>query len=87
MVAGLSTGKPKYAAYEATLAKCETLGHELAAEFLRLADRDAEAYAGYSAALKMPRETEDQQNARKSAIPVGRAAQPPKRRWTASMHA
>jgi len=42
---GLSTGKPKYAAYEATLAKCETLGHELAAEFLRLADRDAEAYA------------------------------------------
>jgi formiminotetrahydrofolate cyclodeaminase len=68
MVAGLSTGKPRYAAYEATLAKCETLGHELAAEFLRLADRDAEAYAGYSIALKMPRETEDQLMARKMAI-------------------
>ena len=74
MVAGLSTGKPKYAAYEATLAKCETLGHELAAEFLRLADRDAEAYAGYSIALKMPRETEDQREARKQAIQLAARA-------------
>jgi formiminotetrahydrofolate cyclodeaminase len=82
--AGLSTGKPKYEAYEATLAKCESLGHELTAEFLRLADRDAEAYAGYSTALKMPRETEDQQKARKQAIQLQRPVPPPKRRWTAS---
>jgi len=68
MVAALSRGKPKYEAYEATLARCEAVGHELAAEFLRLADRDAAAYAGYSAALKMPRETEAQQAARKIAI-------------------
>jgi methenyltetrahydrofolate cyclohydrolase len=68
MVAGLSTGKARYEAYQATLAKCEALGHELAAEFMRLADQDAEAYAGYSAALKMPRETEDEQQARKVAI-------------------
>jgi formiminotetrahydrofolate cyclodeaminase len=68
MVAALSKGKPKYAAYEATLARCEAVGHELGAEFLRLADRDAEAYAGYSAALKMPRETEEQKLARQSAI-------------------
>ena len=74
MVAGLSTGKPKYEAYEATLAKCESLGHELTAEFLRLADRDAEAYAGYSTALKMPRETEDQQKARKQAIQLAARA-------------
>jgi methenyltetrahydrofolate cyclohydrolase len=68
MVASLSTGKPKYAAYESTLARCQAEGRELAAEFLRLADRDADAYAGYSAALKMPRETEEQQAARKDAI-------------------
>jgi formiminotetrahydrofolate cyclodeaminase len=68
MVAALSTGKPKYAAFEATLARCEAVGHELAAEFLSLADRDAAAYAGYAAALKLPRETEELQEARRTAI-------------------
>jgi formiminotetrahydrofolate cyclodeaminase len=68
MVAALSTGKPKYEAYESTLARCEAVGHELGAEFLGLADRDAAAYAGYSAALKMLRETEEQKTARRSAI-------------------
>ena len=68
MVAALSKGKPKYAAYDATLARCDAVGHELAAEFLRLADSDAVAYAGYSAALKLPRETEEQQGIRKTAI-------------------
>jgi formiminotetrahydrofolate cyclodeaminase len=68
MVAALSTGKPKYAAHEATLARCGAVGRELAAEFLLLADRDADAYAGYSAALKLPRDTEVQQAARRKAI-------------------
>jgi formiminotetrahydrofolate cyclodeaminase len=68
MVAGLSTGKPKYAAYESTLARCLVVGRELSAEFLRLADRDAEAYATYAAALKLPRETEAQQAQRRTAI-------------------
>jgi formiminotetrahydrofolate cyclodeaminase len=68
MVAALSTGKPKYAAHEATLARCGAVGRELAAEFLLLADRDADAYAGYSAALKLPRETESDQAARRKAI-------------------
>jgi formiminotetrahydrofolate cyclodeaminase len=68
MVAALSRGKPKYEAYETTLARCQAVGQELAAEFLRLADLDATAYAGYSAALKLPRETEAQQEARRTAI-------------------
>jgi len=68
MVAALSQGKPKYAAYEATLARCRAIGDELAAVFLRLADLDAAAYAGYSAALKMPRETDAEQAARRAAI-------------------
>jgi methenyltetrahydrofolate cyclohydrolase len=68
MVAGLSMGRPKYAAYQATLERCDKNGRELTAEFLRLADLDASAYAGYAAALKMPRETEEQQSARRAAI-------------------
>jgi len=68
MVASLSLGKPKYAAFETTLTRCKAVGGELAAEFLRLADLDATAYAGYSAALKLPRETDEQQTARRTAI-------------------
>jgi glutamate formiminotransferase/formiminotetrahydrofolate cyclodeaminase len=68
MVAGLSTGRPRYAAYEATLARCGAAGKDLAAEFLRLADGDAEAYAGYAAALKLPRESAAEQEARSEAI-------------------
>ena len=68
MVANLSTGRAKYAAYESTLARCGEIGRSLASEFLLLADRDAEAYAGYATALKMPRETEAQQAARRVAI-------------------
>jgi formiminotetrahydrofolate cyclodeaminase len=68
MVAALSTGRPKYADYEATLARCGDVGRSLGSDFLRLADLDAEAYAGYAIALKLPRETEAQQAARKAAI-------------------
>jgi formiminotetrahydrofolate cyclodeaminase len=68
MVAGLSMGRPKYAAYEATLARAEEEGKRLAGEFMALADRDAEAYAGYAAALKLPRDTDEQAEARRAAI-------------------
>jgi formiminotetrahydrofolate cyclodeaminase len=68
MVAGLSMGRPKYATYEATLIRAGEAGKALAAEFLRHADADATAYAGYAAALKLPRESEAEQEARKAAI-------------------
>ena len=68
MVSGLSTGRPKYYAYEATLARADAAGRQLAAELLALSDRDADAYAGYAAALKLPRETDDQIEARRAAI-------------------
>jgi methenyltetrahydrofolate cyclohydrolase len=74
MVAGLSTGRPKYAAYELTLARCAEEGRELAAEFLRLADLDATAYAGYSVAMKLPRDTDEQKAARRAAIAVAARA-------------
>jgi formiminotetrahydrofolate cyclodeaminase len=74
MVASLSTGRPKYAAYEATLARCGEAGRALAAEFLRHADADAAAYAGYAAALKLPKESEAEQEARQKAIRVAARA-------------
>jgi formiminotetrahydrofolate cyclodeaminase len=74
MVAGLSVGRPKYAIYESTLARCGEAGRSLATEFLRLSDTDADAYAGYAAALKLPRETESQREARRTAIETAAVA-------------
>jgi glutamate formiminotransferase/formiminotetrahydrofolate cyclodeaminase len=68
MVAGLSAGRPKYAVYEDTLSRADAAGTELAAELLQIADKDAEAYVGYAAALKLPRETDLQIEARRAAI-------------------
>lgn len=68
MVAGLSLGRPKYSAYEATLKRASAEGARLRADFQHLADRDAEAYAGYAAALKLPKDTEQQIEARRAAI-------------------
>ena len=57
MVAGLTIGKKKYAAVDAEMrelaVRAAALGNTLAA----LVDRDAEAYAGVSAAYKLPSET------------------------------
>lgn len=68
MVCGLSAGRPRYAAYEATLVRCGEIGHALAAEFLEIADQDSYAYAGYAAALKMPRDTDEEKATRRAAI-------------------
>jgi methenyltetrahydrofolate cyclohydrolase len=68
MVAGLSAGRSRFAAHETTLARCLELGRALREEFLRLADADSAAFAGFAAALKMPKETDDQQSARRGAV-------------------
>jgi formiminotetrahydrofolate cyclodeaminase len=68
MVAALSAGRPKYAQFESTITRAGATGRRLAGDLLALADRDAGAYAGYAAALKMPRETEAQVEARRAAI-------------------
>jgi formiminotetrahydrofolate cyclodeaminase len=81
MVASLSEGRPKYAVHAELHRTSEEVGHRLATRFLELADEDADAYAGYAAALKMPRETDDQVRARKAAISAAakRAAEVPLR--------
>lgn len=68
MVASLSEGRPRYAQHADLLAWARTTCTALADRFLVLADEDASAYAGFSAALKLPRETEDEQVARTAAL-------------------
>jgi formiminotetrahydrofolate cyclodeaminase len=68
MVAALSTDRPRYAAHAATHARAAMTGHELADRFLDLADRDSDAYAGFSGALKLPKETDDERVVRSAAV-------------------
>lgn len=70
MVASLSEGRPRYAQHADLLAWARVSCHGLADRFLALADEDAAAYAGFSAALKLPRETAEDQLARKIALQV-----------------
>ncbi len=68
MVASLSEDRPKYAAHAASHARHGAAGRELAARLLTLADEDADAYAAFAAALKLPRETDEEKAARTAAI-------------------
>lgn len=68
MVASLSEDRPKYAAYAASHAAHGASGRVLAARLLALADEDAEAYAAFAAALKLPRDTDVDKAARTTAI-------------------
>lgn len=68
MVAALSEGRPKYADHVDLLASAGAAGRQLAKRFLDLADEDAAAYAEFSKALKLPKETEAQKTARTTAM-------------------
>ncbi|MGK2851240.1 MAG: cyclodeaminase/cyclohydrolase family protein [Candidatus Limnocylindrales bacterium] len=68
MVARLSTGRQKYAEHEPLLAWAIQNGERLRIRFLALADEDAAAYAGFAAAMKLPRESDAQVTARKAAL-------------------
>jgi formiminotetrahydrofolate cyclodeaminase len=68
MVAALSEGLQKYADHVDILASAGAAGRQLAKRFLDLADEDAAAYAEFSKALKLPKETEAQKTARTTAM-------------------
>jgi formiminotetrahydrofolate cyclodeaminase len=68
MVARLSAGRPKYADYAATIERSEAAGAAAADRFLELADKDAAAYGAFAAAMKLPRETPEEQEARSTAL-------------------
>lgn len=79
MVAALSTGRPKYAAHEDLLAWGTRTGESLRERFLALADADAEAYAGFADALKLPKGTDTEIETRRAALQAAarRAAEVP----------
>lgn len=68
MVASLSEGRPKYAMHAAAHLQAKAAGQELVDRLLLIADEDAAAYGGFSAAMKLPRETPPEQEARSAAM-------------------
>ncbi len=68
MVASLSEGRPRYAMHADVHARAKSAGTELADRLLRIADEDAAAYGTFSAATKLPRDSEEQQAVRAAAM-------------------
>jgi len=68
MVAGLSQGRMRWAEHATLHAEAAETGRRLAIRLLELADEDAMAYAAFAAALKLPKETEAEQGARRAAM-------------------
>jgi glutamate formiminotransferase/formiminotetrahydrofolate cyclodeaminase len=81
MVASLSEGRPKYAGHAELHRRSHEVGRRLSVRFLDLADEDADAYAGFAAAMKLPRDTDAERSSRKAALSVAakRAAEVPLR--------
>jgi formiminotetrahydrofolate cyclodeaminase len=68
MVASLSIGRDKYAVHADLLAWAAQTGQRLSDELLAIADDDAAAYGGFAAALKLPKETDADRDARSAAM-------------------
>lgn len=71
MVARLSLDRPKYEPYRATNERALAAAERSRVRLLELADADAAAYGRFSAAMKMPRETDEQQRERGELMRAG----------------
>ena len=78
MVASLSD-RPKYAEHAELHRSAKESGRRLAGRLLDLADEDSTAYAGFAAAMKLPKDDEEQRAARSDALHAAarRAAEVP----------
>jgi len=68
MVAALTAGKEKYQEHEALMQEILTEGAALRLQLVDVIDRDTEAFNAVSAVFTMPRDTDEQKEARKAAM-------------------
>ena len=68
MVGRLTTGRAKYQEVRAEMEQMQNAADTLGVKLLDLADKDMEAYDGVIAALRMPKQTEEQRSFRQEAI-------------------
>ena len=68
MVANLTVGKEKYRAVEPEMQEIRTKSEALRRRLLACIDEDIAAFDAYSAAAKLPKESEEQKAARSAAI-------------------
>lgn len=68
MVVRLSVDRPRYAEHAELLAEALAASDAAREQFLVLAQQDAEAYAGYRAARRLPQETAAEREARSEAM-------------------
>lgn len=74
MVADLTLGKEKYAEYQEVCREAKEKGCVLYDELISGVDKDTEAFNLVSSAFKMPKETDEEKEARKQAIADGTLA-------------
>lgn len=68
MVARITVGKKKYAPVEEQMQMLVSNAEELRAKLTEAVNRDADAFAGYMAAVRLPKDDPSQQEARSQAI-------------------
>ena len=68
MVGELTVGREKYAAVQDEMTRVKDEAKKVAAELLELIDRDTDAFNAFMAAMKLPKDTDEQKAARKAAM-------------------
>jgi len=68
MVAGLTIGRKKYEAVEGAMLEVQEKAIVVREKLLQDIDRDADSYNSVMEAMKLPKETEEEKQARKEAI-------------------
>lgn len=74
MVCDLTLGKEKYAQYQQVCAEAKENGGKIYTQLVEAIDADTEAFNLVSAALKMPKGTDEEKKARSKAIAEGTLA-------------